>query len=87
MARSGGQETFETRLRKQAAAMRRTGRTAEDHDDILDLYLAGESARDIGKAFSLKPNSVHRILSHQALFRLMKARAVERLNEIEDMMS
>ena len=51
--------------------------------DALDCYLEGMSKADIAKIMKVKPSTVGNAICKEALFRLMQAKAVERLEDLD----
>ena len=80
-----GHRTVEQRRALQLAQLRRLGKEETQSADMLDLFLLGESAADIAKAYKVTLNNVYATISNEALYRLMEQRAVERLEEITEM--
>ena len=82
--KAGFRDSLETKIRKREVQLIRLGREVSQASDILDLYLAGESLVEIAAAYKLTKNVARSQMCKEALFRLMQAQAVERLDELEN---
>jgi len=76
--------TVEQRIKVRSARLRSLGRSENQASEMLDLYLGGDSVREIAEAYELSLQSVYVSMSKEALFRLMRDRQVERLEEVKE---
>lgn len=63
------------------------GKDPNQASEMLDLYLAGDSAAEIAVAYGVNPGSVYSAIAKEALYRLMKQRSAERLEEMDEVLN
>jgi hypothetical protein len=77
--------TLEELLRKRNKTNATRGNAPGWADEALDLFLAGEQVCSIAHAYSLSSAAVSGAIARAALYRLMKAHAAERLDQMKDL--
>lgn len=82
----GRRDTIAARRNKSLAGqLRWHGRTGVG-EEMLELYLSGEPARDIADAYGVGILTVHRTIKSQALLRLLELRAISDNDTFERVM-
>lgn len=79
-----GHQSMETRIRKRNAALLARGKDINQASEMLDLFLGGDAVIDIAEAYNIHTHTVYASMSKEALFRLMRQRQVERLEEVKE---
>lgn len=82
--KSPGHQSVETRLKKRNSALRARGKDINQASEMLDLFLGGDTVIDIAEAYGIHTHTVYSSMSKEALFRLMRQRQVERLEEVKE---
>lgn len=82
--KSPGHTPLERRLKTRATNLRNRGRSENQSGEMLDLYLDGNPVADISEAYEVSKTSVYQSMCKEALFRLMRDRQVERLEEVKE---
>lgn len=77
-------QTLESAIRRRTSQLVRCGKDPNQASEILDLFLIGESVNDIARHYGISTGATRSQMNKEALYRCMKAQAVERLEELEN---
>lgn len=85
MVKGGERFTVERRIEMRDKQQARHGKEPGWSDYALDCYLEGTPIKDILETFNVTAKTFYQSISKAALYRLMKERGVERMDEMEEL--